>query len=575
MKPRTSIILLVLSSIVSFVAAFIGFGGVDEDYSIASRAYRALQLFTFEGGDVEGSVPFGVEIARWLAPATTLGGVYAAAYAFFARLWASLRLRWIRGHTVVCGGGTKGSALAAELAESADTKVVLIDTTESAELEALQRKGVLVCIGDGGNVSVMQQAGLSRASRLVLITGDDRANIGMALAAAESLPLERVNEPLDFFVHVGEVATRNILQRNGMLDFKQDPRHRIRLFNCHANRARIAFNECPLEWHARKDNPKCLHDEVHLVVGVLSPLEKAMVVHAAHIGHFRQGGKVRVHLVSMRAKADEAALLKEYPGFRKCAELESRPIAEADDFVDAVAEAASAWSKDSLVTVLPGGSAEAALAEALLLGERLKGGPILRVLLDAQSDSGIRSMVEKNEKLATWIRFLPDLLAAVGKNAVFQQSLDRVARKIHETWKRQTDEKICKAELDGDTKKAAEHRAKDTYRDWDDLTEEQKDANRLATDHIPVKFRAVGLDPKDGHAVREAWPKLNDQELDLLSRMEHERWAAPYWMAGWTFGERKDELKQHNNLVPYDELDQGTKDYDVQQVRSAAQYLLD
>jgi hypothetical protein len=572
MKPRTSILILVFSSLCSFVAAFLGFGGVGEDFSISTRAYLALQLFTFQGGEVEGSVPLGIEIGRWLAPASTLGGVYAAAHAFFSRLWGTLRLRWIRGHTIICGGGTKGSALAAELAAEPDTQVVLIDPAESSELEALRRQGVLVCIGDGGNASIMQQAGLSRASRLVIITGDDRTNIGMALAAAESLPATRVAEPLDIFVHVGKVATRNILQRNRMLDLKQDPRHRIRLFNCHANRARIAFEECPLEWDARSEDAKGMHDEVHLVVGVLAPLEKAMVVHAAHIGHFRHGSKVKLHLVSVRAKADEAALLKEYSGFRKCADLESIPIAEADDFVDAVAEAASSWSKDSLVTVLPGGSAEVALTEALLLGERLMSGPILRVLLDAPSDSGIRSMVEKDEKLAAWIRFLPDLVAAVGKDAVFQESLDRVARIIHETWKRQTDEKIRKAELAGDTDKAAEHRAKDTYRDWDDLTEEQKDANRLAADHIPVKFRAVGLDPKDGHAVREAWPKLNEQELDLLSRMEHERWAAPYWMAGWTLGERKDELKQHNNLVPYDYLDEDTKNYDIKQARSAAQY---
>jgi hypothetical protein len=255
-----------------------------------------------------------------------------------------------------------------------------------------------------------------------------------------------------------------------------------------------------------------------------------------------------------------------------------------------VAEAASAWSKESLITVLPGGSAEAALAEALLLGERLKsghdpdddgeGGPILRVLLDAPADSGVRAMVVKNPKLASWIRFLPDLLAAVGKDAVFQESLDRVARKIHETWKRQTDEKIRKAELNGDTKKAAEHRAKDTYRDWDDLTEEQKDANRLAADHIPVKFRTVGLDPKDGHAVRKAWPQMNDQELDLLSRMQHERRAAALWMHGLKQGAKDDgktdySRKLHPNLVPYDQLNQGTKDYDIEQVRSASKYLLD
>jgi hypothetical protein len=54
--------------------------------------------------------------------------------------------------------------------------------------------------------------------------------------------------------------------------------------------------------------------------------------------------------------------------------------------------------------------------------------------------------------------------------------------------------------------------------------------------------------------------------------MEHERWAAPLWMAGWTAGKRNDELKIHPNLVPYEELDEGTQKYDIEQVKMAAAY---
>jgi hypothetical protein len=73
---------------------------------------------------------------------------------------------------------------------------------------------------------------------------------------------------------------------------------------------------------------------------------------------------------------------------------------------------------------------------------------------------------------------------------------------------------------------------------------------------------------------------MNDQELDLLSRMEHERWAAPLWMAGWKQGAKDDgttdySRKLHPNLVSYDQLNQETKNYDIKQVRSASEYLLD
>jgi hypothetical protein len=347
------------------------------------------------------------------------------------------------------------------------------------------------------------------------------------------------------------------------------PGYHIRFFNCPANRARLAFQECPLEWDSRIG----LCDEVHLVVGALGPFEKALLVHAAHVGHFRNGSKVRVHLVSGCAKADEAALLKEYPGFRQCAELDAINTQQADDFVESVVSIAAGWGRTSLMTVIPGGAAEAALTDALLLGERLKAGPFVRVLLDAPCDSGIRRMVARNQALSSWIHFMPGLPAAVGREAVFQEGLDAVARRIHETWKRGTDERIREAEAKGDLDTAAKHRAKDTYRDWEDLTEEQKDANRLAADHIAVKFRAVGLVPESGPSIRGAWSGLGATELDILSRMEHERWAAPLWMAGWTVGEqRNDELRIHPNLVPYDDLDEGTREYDLEQVKMAASY---
>jgi hypothetical protein len=400
------------------------------------------------------------------------------------------------------------------------------------------------------------------------MTGDDRTNIGMALAAAELLPADRSTNPVDIHVHVSDVGRRNVLQRSPLLNAKKDGRYGIRLFNCYANRARLTLEQIPLEWDAQSG----LHDELHLVVGSLAPFEKALVVHAAHIGHYRNGGKVQVHVVSVTADADVARMLKEYPGFQKCAMLRAHRIDESGEFVVRVAELSTDWSAESLVTVLPTGEAEAALADALLLGERMKNGPKLQVLLDQRGEQGMRSLVEKNPQVGH-IRFLPDWSQAVGCEAVFQQRLDAIARRIHEIWKAGTDERIQKAEAAGDFKSVANHSAKATYRPWNELTEEQKDANRLAADHISIKIRAVGLEPQMvASSLQNAWAHLSEEQLDMLCRMEHERWEAPLWMAGWTSGARNDDLKVHDNLVPYDELDQGTKNYDLEQVKKAVEY---
>jgi voltage-gated potassium channel Kch len=568
MKIRLPIVLLAVSSVLSFVMAFLGVRMLAEGYTVSTSIYIALQMFTFQGGEVAGEIPWTLEVGRFLAPATTLGGVYAAAHAFFRRVWGQFRLRSVRGHTVVCGAGMKGMSLARELAASG-VFVVLVDPAEPPGIDALRGQGVVVIRGEGGDPEIHRLAGLWRAARMVCVSGDDRINIGMALAAASKLPKDRVANPLEIHVHVGDVTTRNILQRNRLFDLEHDLRHRIRLFNCFTNRARLALKAIPLEWEAAGG----LHDDVHLIVGQLSGLERALVVHSAHTGHFRNGTKVQVHLVSQNAEADEAALLKEYPGFRNCAGLHAVAVEDARGFVEAVALLVGQFGPEALVTVVPGGPAEASVTDALLLGERLKGGPCLRVLLDSSEESGIREMVSENPHVSSWIRFLPEIGLACGKGVVFNHELDSVARRIHGVWKSGTDRRIKEAEASGDLAEAAKHRAKDTYRDWDRLTEEQKDANRLAADHLETKVRAIGCDPSAREAVKAVWAALDVEQLEMLARIEHERWAAPLWMAGWLPGPRDDARRIHPNLVAYDELDQGTKDYDIEQVKALPTYL--
>jgi hypothetical protein len=184
-------------------------------------------------------------------------------------------------------------------------------------------------------------------------------------------------------------------------------------------------------------------------------------------------------------------------------------------------------------------------------------------------------MVSENPHISSWIHFLPEIGLACGMRAVFNHELDSVARRIHEVWKHATDRRINEAEVRGDFAEAAKHRAKDTYRDWDSLTEEQKDVNRLAADHLETKVRAIGCDPSALDTVKAAWEALDTEKLEMLARIEHERWAAPLWMAGWSPGTRDDERRMHPNLVAYDELDKPTKDYDMEQVRALPNYLFD
>jgi hypothetical protein len=567
-------LLFVVSSMVSLLLALWGFQ--QEDGAVFSTSiYRALQLFTLQGGDVDGPVPWSLEVARWLAPATTFGGIYAAAYAFFGRWWGRMRLAWlVRDHVIVAGVGNKGLSLIRDLLDAdAGLQVVAIDPVEIAEVEELRSLGVIFVRAEAGSEALFHQVRLEHAKALICMAGEDRTNIGVALAASACIPEWRRGRPVEIHVHVGDVDRHHVLQRNRLFDLQHDSRHRMRLFNCLVNRARRTWQVHPLE--CAPDGS--LSDDVHLVIGQLTAAHKAMLVQAVQVGHFRRGGRVTVHVLSKNVNEEQARLLKEYPGIGDCARLRLVPLASADDFVDEVAKIASGLGASALLTVLgPPGDAAASLSDALLLCERFKGlgsGFQFRILLEVAAGDAVRLLVQEDSQLRQRVGFLPDMDEACGMEAVFNQSLDRVARRIHEVWKKGTDERIREAEVKGNSKDADAHRAKPAYRPWDELTEEQKDVNRLAADHLRIKVRAVGLAGLEGCQLAEAWRLLDGQAVDILCRMEHERWAAPYRLAGWKYGPRCDERRIHHNLVPYDDLNEDTKKYDLEQVMQVPNYL--
>ena len=73
--------------------------------------------------------------------------------------------------------------------------------------------------------------------------------------------------------------------------------------------------------------------------------------------------------------------------------------------------------------------------------------------------------------------------------------------------------------------------------------------------------------------LQEKWAKLSDENIDMLARMEHERWAATKWVRNWASGERNNEARVHDKLVAYDELEPEDQEKDKRQVRAAAGYL--
>ncbi len=95
-------------------------------------------------------------------------------------------------------------------------------------------------------------------------------------------------------------------------------------------------------------------------------------------------------------------------------------------------------------------------------------------------------------------------------------------------------------------------------RPWDQLSHDFRESNRQVADHLPIKLRAIGcLSTSEEQPEQKIRDRFTDNdEITLLARMEHQRWCADRYLAGWRPGPVKDARHKINpNLVPWDELD--------------------
>jgi voltage-gated potassium channel len=91
------------------------------------------------------------------------------------------RIAKMRGHHIICGYGRVGHHAAREL-NGEDVPFVIIDNDPEA-VEFARSNGYAALLGDATQDQVLRQAGIDRASSLLITTASDAANVFIALTA--------------------------------------------------------------------------------------------------------------------------------------------------------------------------------------------------------------------------------------------------------------------------------------------------------------------------------------------------------------------------------------------------------
>jgi len=558
---------LTLPALIAFVLGVLAYQGQTlskelPPYDLWDAAYRSLQLFVLNREDQPG-VDWRLQVARFLAPATTATGMLL----IFESVAKALALWWRsrRGHHIVCGLGRKGLAFVrAARAEVPPIAVVAIEQhADEAGVASATAAGASVVIGDAADPDTLKKAGIKKASTLVVTCGDDDQNVRVLLQALHSRGRQGAAVPLKLVPHISRPEVRSLLrERVRELDRDVGTGGLELADYCHAERAaRSLFHDHPLDHSPIGEGSPRFPELILLGFGQTG---QAVLLQALKIAHYPNGKLLRAAIFDMDLDRNWAEFVGRHgnlsnPSLMPIATIERHAGNLLDPQVmNTIARLTTDPHADvTIVVALDCDSNNIAVIERLPMQVRHRHVPVhVRI----HERGGIAELL-RHYRSGAAPREVPRLLLNVFgeveststvQSATFPHD-DDFAKRIHARYLENTkpDKPPRRSQLV-----------------WEDLDEPFRDSNRHAADYAPVIFRSFGFEiaPK-GSARGPKLVDIRDPALRTMGRMEHMRWYAERYLAGWQYSETRDDTRLlHPDMVEWGRLSTATQEKDLDQI---------
>jgi hypothetical protein len=394
-----------------------------------------------------------------------------------------------------------------------DKKIVVLAEETGKYAEILKTNGVKLLVGDISGAYFLQKAGINRASRIYLVSDNDKKNVKIAetaLSAVKNRP-----EPLKCFILINDRALKTILEETVLF---KNPVPNLEYILLNINELGIKYG---ISQHisrivpARSETPPEI-----LMVGLTEKTEIALLNLA--------------HCLTMKREKFKFTILEE--NREKIRSFERKHV-YLQDFAE--------------IKFLSNLQIENRYA-SILIGSESQMEAIKKAI-------SIRYLLGKNEPEILIFCDEPDFSGEVlqeeltGKNIFAINLFEEIAGYVFDL-----DENM-------------EDRAKEAHRFWNGAYGMNKEWNALSG-HFKQSNRNQILDNyvrtyiafcKKFSEVQDI--SLTQEEKETLAMIEHRRWMIEKYDSGWTFGERNDPFKRHDCLKRWKDLpdDQKAKDYDA------------
>lgn len=612
----------IILTIITVILGLISFHAVFPDYPFFRKLYYTFQLFTMESGDRfydNGRQTILVTIifnlASFFAVATLVVTIVLAILSVLRYKYFLSKVRFMRGHTILCGLGRVGEAIADNFPDK--KKLVVIEKEGSNEnLARLKKQGVRIVEANALDITVLDKTGVEHAKSLIALTGEDFNNLtilnhviellrdknpeekkvtlladigsrNLKAAIMEEWMNENCNQEselrnnINFFFETAcsiraqkgfsnapeQLKERYEALKNGLLNYNPEGEDgnrgmgNIKLFNINQLAARYIFLNYPPDRFRSITTPNDPAMQI-LILGH-SPSGEELIKLLAQNCHYINRKMTKITFVCIDADIVEEKIISKHKHIREIIDLHSirmNPL----HLTHSLMVENGLTDIDVIYICSSEDRFQASYSSRMweLFGGRV---PVIRPFY--------KSTVLSNHRIHNNVCSF-NILNEISKTEYLIDELpDRKAVLVHNHWLRKAiKDYIIKTE-DCIVNDKEIPLPKPTLLPWYLVDEEIRDDNRSVVDHINIKLRAVG---RLGNPEHYSNPKDSDIDysfledpikVEQLAEMEHRRWMATKILCGWEYGEKRDvKAKKHESLIDFENLDDDTKNYDRGQI---------
>jgi hypothetical protein len=282
------------------------------------------------------------------------------------------------------------------------------------------------------------------------------------------------------------------------------------------------------------------------------------------------GEEFRLTLTGADADAELAGLRARYPALDEIAILAAVPTPiDADAFQSGeIMVRGEVPVTDAYVCLVDEGQA---LTAALALHRRAEACPVPVTVAVEDAGKGVGILLAPEQGRFENIRPFGVITAITSGQLLLRGTNELLARAQHARWLRNELRSYQERVERGENPKPNPNMVP-----WEQLTEPAREDNRRQIDDLYVKLGRVKcmLVPMPLRSSREPPFSFTAEELDQLSRREHERWMASKRRDGWQYGKDRNDAKRiHPDLQEWAKLTEESREKDRETIRALPQML--